>query len=118
MVCAVQRELPMFALKVVRVGRTEKLSHRRREFYIVVYQTPICMSTVKVIDQTVLTPVTPHALFGITYFLNRDEKPFISRTNSIADHSPLFVDFIPAVLLTWQTHLPTRARCSALTHWP
>ena len=50
MVRAVQRELPMFALKVVRIGRTEKFSHRRREFYVVVYQTPVCMRAVKVID--------------------------------------------------------------------
>ena len=37
-ICAVQRKLPMIALKIVRVGRTEKLSRRRREFYVVVYQ--------------------------------------------------------------------------------
>ena len=53
------------------------------------------MRTVKVIDEAVLTPVTPHPLFGVTYFCNRDEKLFIRRTNSIADHSPLFVDFHP-----------------------
>src|SRR6185503_5918844 len=85
----------MFVLKAVRVGRTEKLSHRRRNFYVVVYQASVCTRAVKVIDQTVLTLVTPHALFGITYFFDRDEKPFMSRTNSIADHSPLFVDFHP-----------------------
>ena len=95
MVCAVQRELPMFALKVVCVGRAEKISHRRREFYVVVYEAPVCTRTVEVIDEAVLTLVTPHTLLGITYFFNRDEKPFISRTNSIADHAPLFVDFHP-----------------------
>ena len=54
------------------------------------------MRTVKVIDQAVLTPVTPHTFFGITYFLNGDEKLFFSSANWIADHSPLkSVEFHP-----------------------
>src|SRR6478735_161241 len=54
------------------------------------------MRAVKVIDQAVLPPVTSQSLFGVTYFLDRDEKLCVSRTNSIADHPPLLVEFHPS----------------------